>query len=257
MINMEKVLTKIIENILIVTLNDPNNRNAVDFDMANELEKIWINFEKNDNLNVAIITGSGNNFSAGANLYDVKRLLNRVENPNGPLGFTRLIINKPVIAAINGYCVAGGLEIALWADIRVAGKNSKFGFLERRFGVPLIDGGTQRLPKIIGLGRALDLILTGKLIDAQEAYQIGLINYLVEDDEVLNKSIEIAKMISSFPQNTLRNDRLSVYEGLGRRLSDGLNIEMKYGIDSIKTNELINGSELFKKGLGRHGEIIK
>ncbi len=189
-------------HIFIVTINRPERRNAIDANTAEELHRAWTYFDNNPDLYVGVITGADGNFSSGgADLYDIDRLISRVTNPEGgPLGFTRLRLSKPVIAAISGYCVAGGLEIALWADIRVADKTAKFGFLERRFGVPLVDGGTQRLAKIVGLGRALDLILTGRLISAEEAYQWGgLVNYLVDEGKALDKAIEIAELISKYP----------------------------------------------------------
>jgi enoyl-CoA hydratase len=152
--------------VFIVAINRPKRRNAIDADTAEELYRAWRYLEEDADLYVGIITGLGGNFSAGADLYDIDRLVGRVTDPNGPLGFTRMKLSKPVIAAISGYCVAGGLEIALWADIRVADRTARFGFLERRFGVPLVDGGTQRLARIIGLGRALDMVLTTTTKDA-------------------------------------------------------------------------------------------
>jgi enoyl-CoA hydratase len=252
---MNNVITEIKGRVYIVTINRPERRNAIDADTAEELYKAWKYFEDNDNLYVGIITGANGNFSAGADLYDMDRMIRRVDDPSGPLGFTRVTLSKPVIAAISGYCVAGGLEIALWADIRVADKTAKFGFLERRFGVPLVDGGTQRLPRIIGVGRALDMILAGRLISAEEAYQWGLVNYLVDEGRALDKAIEIAELISKYPQNTLRNDRLALYEGLGRSLNDGLAIEMKLGLESIKSCEIYDGVKRFLQGMGRHGKI--
>ncbi len=242
--------------IFIVTINRPERRNAIDADTAEELYRAWTYFDNNPDLYVGVITGAGGNFSSGADLYDIDRLINRVSNSEGPLGFTRLRLSKPVIAAVSGYCVAGGLEIALWADIRVADKTAKFGFLERRFGVPLVDGGTQRLARIIGLGRALDLILTGRLISAEEAYQWGLVSYLVDEGKAIDKAIEIAELISKYPQETLRNDRLAVYEGLDKPLSEGLIIEMNYGLKSIRTGEIYEGVRKFKEGMGRHGDLI-
>ncbi|ADN50974.1 crotonase/enoyl-CoA hydratase family protein [Vulcanisaeta distributa] len=249
------IIVEVRGRVFIVTINRPERRNAIDADTAEELYRAWTYFENNPDLYVGIITGAGGNFSSGADLYDIDRLMNRVPNPEGPLGFTRLRLSKPVIAAISGYCVAGGLEIALWADIRVADKTAKFGFLERRFGVPLVDGGTQRLVRIVGLGRALDLILTGRLISAEEAYQWGLVNYLVNEGKALDKSIEVAELISGYPQETLRNDRLAVYEGLGKPLSEGLIIEMKRGLRSIRTGEIYDGVKRFKEGAGRHGNL--
>ncbi|WP_216475971.1 enoyl-CoA hydratase-related protein [Caldisphaera lagunensis] len=182
---------------------------------------------------VLILTGGFDAFSSGADLSDIKRLSKRVLSENGPLGITRINLSKPTISAISGYCVAGGFELALWTDIRIAEENAIFGFLERRFGVPLIDGGTQRLPLIVGLGRALDLILTGKTIDAEEAYKIGIVNYIVPRGKSLEKALELAETISSFPQETLRNDRKAVYMGIGNKLEDKLMIEALMGKKSI------------------------
>jgi Enoyl-CoA hydratase/carnithine racemase len=170
------------------------------------------------------------------------------------MGFTRMEIIKPLIAAISGYCVAGGLEMALVADIRIADIDSTIGFLERRFGVPLIDGGTQRLPRIIGMGRALDMILTGKLVSADEAKSMGLVNYVTEHGKSLDKAIEIAKLIDSYPAITMLNDRLSLFEGLSAPLEQGLRIEAEYGKKTIDSGIVEEGAQRFISGHGRHGE---
>lgn len=244
-------------HILIVTLNRPEKRNAVNFEMAEELEKIWKDFERDDELYVGVITGSGENFCSGADLSDLYRLASRVGNENGPLGSTRIILSKPVIAAISGYCVAGGLEIALWADIRIADETAKFGVLNRRFGVPLIDGGTQRLPKIVGLGNALELILTGRLIDAKEAYRIGLVNEIVPKGFALKRALEIAEMLCSYPQVAMRNDRKAVYHGLGQSLEKGLEIEAKFGFETINDGAFLEKARKFvEEKKGRHGEEL-
>ncbi|MCX8172521.1 MAG: crotonase/enoyl-CoA hydratase family protein, partial [Archaeoglobaceae archaeon] len=240
------------------TLNRPEKRNAINFEMAEELEKIWKNFERDEELYVGVITGAGGNFCSGADLTDLIRLANRIENKNGPLGFTRMNLSKPVIAAISGYCVAGGLEIALWADIRIADETSKFGVLNRRFGVPLIDGGTQRLPRIVGLGNALELILTGKLIDSKEAHRIGLVNEVVSKGYALKRALEIAEIISSYPQLSMRNDRKAVYEGLGFGLQEGMEIELKLGLETIKDGTpLLKAKKFVEEGKGRHGERLE
>ncbi|MCS7144801.1 MAG: crotonase/enoyl-CoA hydratase family protein [Archaeoglobaceae archaeon] len=255
---MSLILTEKRSHILVVTINRAEKRNAINLEMAEELEKVWNNFEKDDNLYVGIITGAGDNFCAGADLGDLERLATRVGSKNGPLGFTRMTLSKPVIASISGYCVAGGFEIALWADIRIADESAKFGILNRRFGVPLIDGGTQRLPKIVGLGNALDLILTGKLIDAKEAHRIGLVNEIVPKGLALKRALEIAELISSHPQVPMRNDRKAVFEGFGLSLEDALEIEAKLGYESIR-----NGTDFLKvrrfiaEGKGKHGERLQ
>lgn len=254
---MNFVLTERRSQTLIITLNRPEKRNAINFDMAEELEMVWKDFEKDEELRVGIITGAGENFCSGADLNDLDRLANRTLNENGPLGFTRMILSKPVIAAVSGYCVAGGLEIALWADIRIADETAKFGVLNRRFGVPLIDGGTQRLPRIVGLGNALDLILTGKLIDAKEAYRIGLVNEIVPKGFALNRALEIAEILCSYPQVGMKNDRKAVYYGLGLSLEKGLEIEAELGLETIKDGAFIKEVKRFKEERkGRHGDKL-
>lgn len=253
---MSLILTEKKRHILLVTLNRAEKRNAINFEMAEELEKIWKDFERDNELYVGIITGEGGNFCSGADLGDLERLANRVRNESGPLGFTRIFLSKPVISAISGYCVAGGLEIALWTDIRIADETAKFGVLNRRFDVPLIDGGTQRLPRIVGLGNALDLILTGKLIDAKEAYRIGLVSEVVPKGFALKRALEIAEMLCSYPQTAMRNDRKAVYLGLGESLEKGLDIEANLGFETIKNGELFQQVKKFLEGKGRHGEKL-
>ncbi len=251
---MVKIIVEKINHITIIKINMPEKRNAIDHEAANLLYNAFTDFSNDKEQYTAIVTGN-ENFSAGADLKDVDEMSKNVLSKNGPMGFTRLKINKPVIAAISGYCVAGGLEMALFADIRIADKNSKFGFLERRFGVPLIDGGTYRLPKIIGLGRSLDLILTGKLINADEAYSIGLINYITENGKALEKAMEIASKIISYPFKTIINDRNSVYSGLNLNYEEGLMSEANYGKDTLDSGVAINGANEFIKGKGKHGEL--
>lgn len=182
--------------------------------------------------------------------------MNRAKKPEGPLGFTRMLLSKPVIAAISGYCVSGGLEIALWADFRIADETAKFGFLQMRFEVPLINGGTQRLLKVVGLGNALYLMITGKLISSQEALRIGLVNEVVEKGRALERSLEIARLIAEYPQETLRNDRKSLFAGLGEPLGKGLEIEMEIGMDSLRNEEIYKKAEKFvRNGKGRHGKM--
>ncbi len=253
---MTDVLTFRRGHVLIVQLNRGEKRNAINLDMAEKLEEIWKDFEKDDELYVGIITGSGGNFCAGADLSDLKRMMGRAMKPEGPLGFTRMMLSKPVIAAISGFCVAGGLEIALWADFRIADETAKFGFLERRFGVPLINGGTQRLPRIVGLGNALYLILTGKLISAQEALKIGLVSEVVESGRALERALEVAELMKSYPQLALRNDRKSVYLGLDKSLQEALAIEAEIGRETLEDGELYSEAEKFvKNGKGRHGKL--
>lgn len=246
---------KKIGNITVISINRFERRNAVDHNTSKMLEKAFSDFNSDPEQHVGIITGENGTFSSGADLKDAKAMSLEVLNENGPMGFTRMFIEKPLIAAISGYCVAGGLEMALVADIRIADSNSKFGFLERRFGVPLIDGGTQRLPKIVGLGRAMDLILTGKLISAEEAMSIGLVNYISENGKSFEKALEIAGLIDSYPSETVNNDRLSMLRGISMPLEKGLRIEADYGKKSIDSGAVDKGSKRFISGEGRHGNI--
>lgn len=252
---MDEVIINKKDRITIVTINRPNVRNAVNYKTSKMLENAMEEFNSDSEQHVCIITGNCGNFSSGADLSDAEKMSGEVLNKNGPMGFTRMFFQKPLIAAIEGYCVAGGLEMALSADIRISGKDAKFGFLERRFGVPLIDGGTQRLPKIIGVGRALDMILTGKLISAKEAHEIGLVNYITDNGRALEKAIEIAKIMDSYPWDTLINDRLSLYNGLYEPLNKGLRIEAEFGKKTIDGGAVRDGAKKFISGHGRHGKM--
>ncbi|MGP6293819.1 enoyl-CoA hydratase-related protein [Caldiplasma sukawensis] len=244
---MAKVKMENRKEISIITIERSEKKNAIDAETARELGELFTDFEFSDS-KVAIITGAGDSFCSGADLGDAEALSRRVMDGNGPLGVTRRFITKPVIAAISGYCVAGGLELALWADIRVCDSTSKFGFLERRYGVPLIDGGTMRLPWIVGLGRALDLIMTGKLIDAKEAMNIGLVNYVYEKDDLIDKTIELAEKISSFPWNTVIRDREALYLGLGGSSFYSYAAEAILGRQTINEGIVKEGSKKFLKG---------
>ena len=241
--------------IRILRIQRPEVRNAIDSKTARALRDAWLTFDKDPNAKVAILTGGDEVFCAGADLADLEALSAEVEGDNGPLGFTRLSVSKPTIAAIAGYCVAGGLELACWCDLRIADTTAVFGCFERRFGVPLVDGGTQRLPRIIGLGRALDLILTGRPVSAEEARSMGLVNEIVPPSQSLRRALELAQQIASFPQGCLIQDRKSVYEGLGNRLEKGLKIEAKNGAAVIRSGEPAAGAEAFKKGKGRKGRV--
>jgi enoyl-CoA hydratase len=235
----------------ILTIDRPGRRNAVDRATAAALLEGYLRFEEDPALAVLIVTGAGNEaFCAGA---DLKAIDNDATSVTGPMGFTRLIAKKPVIAAIEGYCVAGGLEIALFCDLRVAGRSARFGCLERRFGVPLIDGGTQRLPRVVGLGRALDLVLTGRLIDAAEAEHIGLLNRVVDDGQALASALELAGELLEYPWACLLADRLSLLEGVGRPLTEGLVIEAERGASLDVAHEALAGAARFSGGAGRHG----
>ena len=206
--------------VAVLTIDRAERRNAVDRATANALLEGYRRFEADDALRVLVVTGAGGqSFCAGA---DLKALDNDVVGDAGPMGFTRLRSAKPTLAAIEGYCVAGGLEIAVWCDLRVVGRSAQLGCLERRWGVPLIDGGTQRLPRIVGLGRALDLVLTGRLLGAAEAERIGLVDRVVDDGAALTEAVALAKQIAEFPFACVLADRASLLDGLSLSLEEGL-----------------------------------
>ena len=228
--------------VRIVRIDQPAVRNAVNSETAERLHDEFLDFERAEDERVAVLTGDETAFCAGANLKDLPHL-----RPSGPLGPTRLQLSKPVIAAVEGWCVAGGLELAAWCDLRVAAEGARFGCLERRFGVPLIDGGTYRLPRIVGLGRALDLILTGREFHADEAREIGFVNRVVPDGQALSATVELAEQIASFPWTCVVHDRLSVYEGLGLGLDEGLANEDRHGREVIFAPG-------FEEGVRRFGE---
>jgi enoyl-CoA hydratase len=207
--------------VAIVTIDRPDRRNAVDDATAGELNDAWDRFDEDDDALVGVLTGSEGTFSAGADL----EAMDLEDRPEGWLGFTRRRVSKPTVAAVEGHCVAGGLEMALWCDLRVAGESATFGCFERRFGVPLVDGGTQRLPHVVGLGRALELILTGRELDAETAAEWGLVNRLAPAGAALETAVKLAEVIAGFPQETVRTDRAAVYDGLGETLERGLAVE--------------------------------
>src|SRR5213080_808190 len=207
----------------VLTIDRQERRNAVDGPTAELLAAAYERFEADDEARALILTGAGGvAFCAGADLKAVESFAPRLNAPGGPLGFSRLTPSKPTIAAISGWCLAGGLELALWCDIRIAAEGSTLGFPERRWGVPLIDGGTQRLPRIVGLGRALDIILTGRMVPADEALAMGLLTELVPVGTHLDRALEYAEALATFPQVTMLADRRSAIEGLGMTLDEGL-----------------------------------
>lgn len=240
--------------VTIIRLNRPEARNAVNLETANALREAWLAFDADDNAKVGILTGGDDVFCAGADLKAVQELTTQVLSEAGPLGYTRLFINKPTIAAIAGYCVAGGLELACWCDLRIADETAIFGCFERRFGVPLIDGGTVRLPQIIGVGRALEMILTGRAVDAKEAHQWGLVNTVMPKGQHLAQAIALAQKLAEFPQNCLRNDRAALYHALGRPLAEALRIEAEYGAQTARSGETLAGAQAFTQGKGRGGK---
>jgi enoyl-CoA hydratase len=251
----------------LLTITRPERRNAVDDETAALLLDGFHEFEADDEARVLVLTGEGPEaFCAGA---DLKAFAEKAadfqgddpqgaidawldQRPDGPLGFSRLASSKPTIAAISGWCLAGGLELALWCDLRVATREAKLGFTERRFGVPLIDGGTQRLPRIVGMGRALEMILTGRLVEADEALAWGLVNEVVEPGAHLERALEMAEGLAAFPQATMLSDRRAALEGAGLPFAEGLAREAELGRESVATGVL--GAGRFAQGEGRRAE---
>lgn len=244
----------------IVTIDRPHARNAVDGPAAAALAQAFRDFEADDALAVAILTGAGGHFCGGADLAafagDDPSRASRVE-PEGeaPMGPTRMQLSKPVIAAVDGYCVAGGLELALWCDLRVASDRAVFGVFCRRFGVPLIDGGTVRLPRLIGMSRALDMILTGRPVGAEEALSLGLANRVVPAADLLPAAEALAREIAAFPQTCLRGDRQSAYTQWGLSESEAMAEEFRRGLDTLASGEARAGAGRFRDGAGRHGSF--
>jgi enoyl-CoA hydratase len=249
--------------LLVVTLNRPEVRNAVDGPTARALAEAFRAFEADADLAVAILGGAGGHFCAGADLGAVAsgdpERANPIRPPSGdaldlgPMGPTRMRLSKPVIAAVSGYCVAGGLELALWCDLRVADDTAVFGVFCRRFGVPLIDGGTVRLPRLIGMGRALDLILTGRPVAAPEALALGLANRVVPAGALADEAERLAHQIAAFPQTCLRGDRRSAYEQWDLAESAALASEFGHGMATLGSGETLAGAARFVGGAGRHG----
>jgi enoyl-CoA hydratase len=239
--------------VTLIMINRPAKRNAINKATANALLDAWLTFDADDSAAVGVLTGADGVFCAGADLSDVDALAAEVNSDHGPLGFTRLLMSKPTIAAVSGYAVAGGLELACWCDLRIADETAVFGCFERRFGVPLIDGGTQRLPRIIGTGRALEMILTGRAVAAQEAHAWGLVNTIVPVGDVISRAVALGKQLAQWPQVCMRNDRHALYAGLGRSLQEGLSIEADYGAKTIASGETLEGARRFQAGAGRGG----
>ena len=241
---------------MTVTITRPEVRNAVDPDTAAALKTAFEKFDRTDSVAVAVLTGAGGHFCAG---YDLKALAAGASNRppemgDGPMGPTRMLLGKPVIAAIEGYAVAGGLELALWCDLRVAANNATLGVFNRRFGVPLIDMGTIRLPRMIGQGRALELILTGRAVPAMEALQIGLVERLVEPGRALEEAQSLARQIAELPQGALRADRRSVLTQWSLSLDEAARAENRGGLEVLASGEAQQGARRFVEGVGRHGD---
>jgi enoyl-CoA hydratase len=242
--------------VLTVTIDRPEVRNAVDRQTATALAEAFRDFEADEELSVAVLTGAGRTFCAGADLKAVSRgEANRVEpDGDGPMGPSRMTLSKPVVAAIEGHAVAGGLELALWCDLRVAAEDAVLGVFCRRWGVPLIDGGTVRLPRLIGHSRAMDLILTGRPVDAAEALAIGLVNRVTPPGEALARAQELAAEIAAFPQVCARSDRASALEQWGLTEAEALAAEYRHGLRALEA-ESVAGATRFAEGAGRHGSF--
>jgi len=252
------VLVEKNNKVTTILINRPALKNAVDGPTAQQLTTAFRNFELDQSASVAVLAGNGGTFCAGA---DLKALAGNGEpnkaNPegDGPMGPTRMQLSKPVIAAISGYAVAGGLELALWCDLRIVERSAVLGVFCRRWGVPLIDGGTVRLPRLIGMSRAMDLILTGRPVEAKEALQIGLANRIVEDGKAIEAAQTLANEIAEFPQQCLRNDRISTYQQWTMPLKEAMQNEFDLGKKTIESEETIKGAKKFTEGKGRHGNF--
>jgi enoyl-CoA hydratase len=236
----------------LLTIDRPERRNAIDRAAAEAFRRGLTEFEADEGARVLVLTGAGGQaFCAGA---DLKAMDLEVDHPDGPMGPTRLTPAKPAIAAVDGWCLAGGVELALWCDLRIATPQSTFGLFERRWGVPLVDGGTQRLPRAIGMGRALELILTGRPVEAEEAHRIGLVNEVVEPGRHLERALELAERIAAFPQETMLADRRAAIEGFGLPLAEGIALEHRLGRETLRV--ALEGAQRFSGGAGRHGEGV-
>lgn len=256
---MPEILIHHEQSITLITINRPERRNAVDAATAQALFDAFLAFEADPEAAVAVLTGAGGNFCAGADLKALsKGTYSQAVPPGGqmslaPMGPSRLALSKPVIAAIEGYAVAGGMELALWADLRVMAQDATLGIFCRRFGVPLIDGGTIRLPRLIGQSRALDLILTGRAVQAEEALHIGLANRIVPPGQACAEALKLAQSLAAFPQNCLRQDRQSLLRQWDLDMESALIAETQGGQGVIESGETIKGASAFAAGKGRHG----
>lgn len=254
---MQNLIVEQEDQITIIQINRPERRNAVDGPTAAALADAFTAFDANKDSRVAILTGAGGTFCAGADLKGVSEGKgNRVTNEgDGPMGPTRMLLSKPVIAAVEGYAVAGGLELAIWCDLRVAAEDAVFGVFCRRWGVPLVDGGTVRLSRMLGHSHALDMILTGRAVSGEEARLMGLANRLVEKGEALSESKNLARQLCQFPQLCMRSDRLSSYQQWDLNLDSAIQNETRLGLEVIKSGETREGAQRFANGEGRHGQF--
>ena len=254
---MSNIETEILDDITVVTINRPEARNAVDGPTAKLLADTFREFESDASQKVAILTGAGDMFCAGADLKAVADGRgNRVGlDGDGPVGPTRMMLSKPVIAAVEGYAVAGGLELAAWCDLRVAARDAVFGVFCRRWGVPLVDGGTIRLSRLLGHSHALDLILTGRGVSGDEAQRIGLANRVTDKGAALDGAVTLARELCGFPQGCMRSDRRSSYDQWAMTMPEALEHETLLGREVIASGETREGAERFSSGRGRHGSF--
>jgi enoyl-CoA hydratase len=249
---MAKVDTERRDTVYIVRINRPEVRNAVDAETAGLLENAVSEFNNDRKLRVMVLTGAGDvSFCAGADLKAAMGLTARPSaNKSGPMGFSRITdVQKPTIAAVNGFCLAGGLELACWCDFRIASANARFGVVNRRWGVPLIDGGTQRLPRIVGLGNALYLIETGAMINSDQALRMGLVQEIVSEGKAVSRALELAAILAGYPWTSLVNDRRAAYEGLGLGLAAGIELEKELHKSSLRDMEMMDGLRRFADGV--------
>lgn len=256
---MAEVLVETKGPVYTVIINRPEVKNCVNRKTADLLADAFRVFDQDDNYAVAVLCGAGGCFCAGADLKAISTSdLNRMDTTmteDGPMGPSRMHLSKPVIAAVSGYAVAGGIELAAWCDLRVMEEDAIMGVFCRRFGVPLIDGGTQRLPRLIGMSRALDLILTGRPIGAEEALQFGLANRVVPSGKAREEAEKLAEQIAAFPRKCMLSDRASVYEGFNMNFADAMKQEFLKGYDVVMSGETVEGATRFTSGVGRHGKF--
>ena len=254
--SFETIRYAVEDHVATITLNRPHRLNAFTLEMGDEIIAAFDAADADDEVRAVIVTGEPPAFCAGADLKAVAAGRGNKSVPEGdygPMGPSRLELSKPVIAAVDGYAVAGGLELACWCDLRVASPNAKFGVFCRRFGVPLIDGGTIRLPRLIGASRAMDMILTGREVGAEEALSFGLVNYVSGEDTALPMAIEVARRIAGFPQLCMRTDRASALAQWSLPMEEALRREIAGGLTVIERGETRDGAKRFTAGVGRGG----
>lgn len=256
---MSNVLYEVNGPVVTISINRPEVRNAANRVTGEDLADAFRRFDRDPDLKAAVLCGVGGTFCAGADLKSVAQgmhlHLETDMSKDGPMGPTRMRLSKPVIAAVSGYAVAGGLELACWCDLRVMEEDATFGVFCRRFGVPLIDGGSQRLPRLIGLSRALDMILTGRPVGAQEALSFGLANRVVPKGEARRAAEALALELTKFPSECMKNDRYNAYTGLNMPFDEAMAMEFRGGLQVIQSGETVSGAGRFSGGTGRHGDF--